>query len=42
VSEAKRLKNIGYSRTFEPLLGGDRQRESRVAKARNPLIKGIV
>jgi hypothetical protein len=26
--------------TFEPLLGGDRQKEKRVAKARNPLQRG--
>jgi hypothetical protein len=39
VSEAKRLRNNGYSRTFEPLLAGDRQSEGRVAKARNPSIK---
>ena len=32
----------GDSGTFEPLLGGDRQREKRVAKARNPLQSGSV
>jgi hypothetical protein len=28
---------IGRSGTFEPLLRGDRQKEKRMAKARNPL-----
>jgi hypothetical protein len=31
------MKNIGDSRTFEPLLAGDRQSEGRMAKARNRL-----
>jgi hypothetical protein len=31
---------IGRSGTFEPLLGGDRQNEKRMAKARNPLRRG--
>jgi hypothetical protein len=29
-----------HSGTFEPLLGGDRQKEKRMAKARNPLQRG--
>jgi hypothetical protein len=29
-----------HSGTFEPLLAGDRQKEKRVAKARNPLQRG--
>jgi hypothetical protein len=40
VSERKRLKNISYPRTFEPLPAGDRQSEVRVAKARDPSQKG--
>jgi hypothetical protein len=39
VSDVKKLRNNGYSRTFEPLLAGDRQSEGRVAKPRKPLIK---
>jgi hypothetical protein len=30
-------EDTGYSKTFEPLLAGDRLREKRVAKAHNPL-----
>jgi hypothetical protein len=33
-------EEIGLSRTFEPLLVGDRQKQKRVAKARNPLQRG--
>jgi hypothetical protein len=33
-------EDIGDSGTFEPLLAGDRQRQNRVAKARNPLQSG--
>jgi hypothetical protein len=29
-----------HSRTFEPLLGGDRQKKKRVAKAHIPLQRG--
>jgi hypothetical protein len=32
--ETKRLTILVFSGTFEPLLGGDRQTEKRVAKAR--------
>jgi hypothetical protein len=32
-------EDIGHPGTFEPLLAGDRQKEKRVAKARNPLQK---
>jgi len=35
------LRDIGYSRTFEPLPDGDRQREETVAKGRNPLQRGF-
>jgi hypothetical protein len=38
----ERAEDIGRSRTFEPLLGGDRQRQKRVAKARNPLQRSAV
>jgi hypothetical protein len=31
------VEDPGHFRTFEPWLGGDRQKEKRVAKARNPL-----
>jgi len=40
VSKTKRLNNVSYSGTFEPLLDGDRQRENHVAKAHNPLQRG--
>jgi len=33
-------EDISRSGTFEPLLAGDRQKEKRVAKARNPLQRG--
>jgi len=33
----ERADDIGRARTFEPLLAGDRQRQKRMAKARNPL-----
>jgi hypothetical protein len=33
----KKGEGIGRFRTLEPLLVGDRQRQKRVAKARNPL-----
>ncbi len=42
VFKTKRLNKISYSGTFEPLLGGDRQREKHVAKAHNPLQRGSV
>jgi hypothetical protein len=32
--------DISHSGTFEPLLGGDRQKEKRVAKGHDPLQKG--
>jgi hypothetical protein len=35
-----KAKQISHSRTFEPLLGGDRQKENRVAKAHIPLQRG--
>jgi hypothetical protein len=35
--EPKGTKTAGFTGTFEPLLAGDRQREKRVAKARNSL-----
>jgi hypothetical protein len=38
----ERAEDIGRSRTFEPLLAGDRQRQKRVAKARNPLQRSAV
>jgi hypothetical protein len=31
------VEGFSHSGTFEPWLGGDRQKEKRVAKARNPL-----
>ncbi|WP_291577852.1 hypothetical protein [Bradyrhizobium sp.] len=34
MSETKRLMPLAFSGTFEPWLGGDRQTEKRVAKAR--------
>src|SRR2546430_14206621 len=34
------VKDIGHSGTSRPLLAGDRQKEKRVAKARNPLQRG--
>jgi hypothetical protein len=36
----ERVADIGRCRTFEPLLAGDRQKQKRVAKARNPLQRG--
>jgi hypothetical protein len=33
-------EDTSHSRTFEPLPGGDRQTEMRVAKGRDPLQKG--
>ena len=35
--QGRMADDIGRARTFEPLLAGDRQRQKRVAKARNPL-----
>jgi hypothetical protein len=35
--QARTADDIGRCRTFEPLLAGDRQKQKRVAKARNPL-----
>jgi hypothetical protein len=35
--DAQDIQDIGRCRTFEPLHDGDRQKEKRVAKARNPL-----
>jgi hypothetical protein len=37
VSETKKAQDISYSRTFEPLLAGDRQTARCVAKARYAL-----
>jgi hypothetical protein len=37
---SEQVEDIGYSGTFEPWLGGDRQRGKRVAKPRDPLKKG--
>jgi hypothetical protein len=34
------VKDISHSGTSRPLLAGDRQKEKRVAKARNPLQRG--
>jgi hypothetical protein len=34
---SEQLEDIGYSGTFEPWLAGNRQREKRVSKPRNPL-----
>jgi hypothetical protein len=34
------VNDIGHSGTSRPLLAGDRQKEKRVAKARNPLQRG--
>jgi hypothetical protein len=34
------VEDFNRFRTFEPLLGGDRQKEKRMAKARNPLQTG--
>jgi hypothetical protein len=36
----EKAEQAGHFRTFEPLLGGDRQKQKRVAKARNPLQSG--
>jgi hypothetical protein len=33
-------RDTGRVITFEPLLGGDRQKQKRVAKARDPLQSG--
>jgi hypothetical protein len=38
----QKAEGIGRSRSFEPLLAGDRQRQKRVAKARNPLQNGCI
>jgi hypothetical protein len=38
----ERAEDIGRRRTFEPLLAGDRQRQKRMAKARNPLQRSAV
>jgi hypothetical protein len=40
VSRDENADDISHSGTFEPLLGGDRQKQKRVAKARNALQKG--
>jgi hypothetical protein len=37
MSKPKGPKALALAGTFEPLRAGDRQREKRVAKARNPL-----
>src|SRR5882762_364436 len=42
VDETKRLKNISYPRTFEPLPAGDRQSEGGVAKSARSVAKGGV
>jgi hypothetical protein len=41
MSTAESLKDISVPGTFEPLPAGDRQREKHVAKARNPLQRGL-
>jgi hypothetical protein len=40
VSRDENAEDISHSGTFEPLLAGDRQKQKRVAKARNALQKG--
>jgi hypothetical protein len=40
VLRGEEAEDVGLSRSFEPLLAGDRQKQKRVAKARNPLQKG--
>jgi hypothetical protein len=42
VSVSETAEDIGLSGTFEPLLAGDRQTENGVAKARNPLQRGVL
>jgi hypothetical protein len=37
MSRDEGAEDTGYSKTFEPLLAGDRLREKRVPKAHNPL-----
>jgi hypothetical protein len=36
----REVEEHSYSIAFEPLLAGDRQKEKRVPKARNPLQSG--
>jgi hypothetical protein len=41
VRNEKTEEDASHFRTFEPLLGGDRQSEKRVAKAHDPLQRGF-